>query len=297
MELRTLRYFLALVNEGTISKAAQSLDITQPTLSRQLCDLEKEFGKQLFTRGAKRIRLTEEGAMLREYAEEIMSLAEKAAIELSAPTHAVLGNVRIACGEGASSRSIFRAIKRMRDDHPHVQFHIFSGNSADLAGRFNSGLFDFFQEYESSGRIDCHSLDLPEYDSWGVVMPADAPLAKLDRIRPEDLEGKRVIESRQGMKVAGIREWAGSRFDTYEVAATYNLAFNGAAMAKEGIGYCLCYDGLIDVTEESGMCFKPLDPPLVSRSRLLWKKHRRLTRPAETFLEYLKKEIDVKSVC
>lgn len=290
MELRTLRYFLALSNEGTVTKAAQALNITQPTLSRQLTDLEKEFGKHLFERGAKRIRLTEEGVMLREYAETIVALADKAAAELSSSSHDVMGNVRIACGEGSSTQCVFRAIKRMQEDHPHVQFHIFSGNSADLIGRFDSGLFDFFQEYESSGRIDCHSLELPGSDSWGVIMKDDAPLAQLSRIRPQDLESERIIGSRQGMKVAGIQEWAGPYLETYEVASTYNLAHNGAAMAKEGIGYCICYDGIVDTSEGSGLCFRPLDPPVISRSRILWKKKRRLPRPAETFLGYLNAE-------
>lgn len=287
MELRTLRYFLALTREGTVSKAARSLNVTQPTLSRQLSALEDEFGKQLFTRGAKRIQLTEEGVVLREYAEAILELSSKAVAELSNPAHTIVGNVLIACGEGSTTCSVFEAIRSMREDYPHVQFHVFSGNSADLMDRFDSGLFDFFQEYESSGRIDCRSLELPGFDNWGVVMREDAPLARLKSIRPEDLEGENIIGSRQGMKVAGIQEWAGKYLETYRTAATYNLAFNGAAMAREGIGYCICYDKLVDTSEGSGLCFRPLEPPVVSKSRILWKKRRRLSRAAEMFLKYL----------
>ena len=292
MELRTLRYFLALASEGTVSKAAASLNVTQPTLSRQLGDLEKEFGKQLFVRGTKRIQLTEDGTVLRDYAKTIVALADKASAELSLPTHAVAGAVRIGCGEAQASGAIWRAIAAMRADYPQVKFHIYSGNSSDLGDRFESGLFDFMEECEVAGRGDCNVVMLPEKDTWGVVMRADDELASLERVRPEDLAGKWIIGSRQGMKVAGVPEWAGAVYETMQIAATYNLVFNGAAMARAGIGYCVCYSGLVDVGPESGLVFRPLEPELVSTAGLIWKKHRRLSRAAEVFLEYLRAEVE-----
>lgn len=292
MELRTLRYFLALASQGTVSKAAASLNVTQPTLSRQLADLEKEFGKQLFVRGTKRIQLTEDGTLLRDYAQTIVALADKAAAELSLPAHAIAGAVRIGCGEARASRAIWRAIAAMRRDYPQVKFHIYSGNSADLGDRFESGLFDFMEECEVAGHGDCNVVMLPEKDRWGVVMRADDPLASLERIRPEDLEGATIIGSRQGMKVAGVPEWAGPLFETMQVAATYNLVFNGAAMARVGVGYCFCYEDLVDLGPESGLVFRPLEPELISTAGLIWKKHRRLSRAAEVFLGYLRAEVE-----
>lgn len=211
VELRTLRYFLALASEGTVSRAAASLHVTQPTLSRQLADLEREFGKQLFVRGPKRIQLTEDGVVLRDYAQTIVELADKAADELLLPTHAVAGSVRIGCGEARASQAIWSAMAAMRADYPQVKFHVHSGNSTDLLPHFESGLLDFLEECELAGHGDCHVVPLPDTDRWGVVVRADDPLAALDRVRPEDLAGRAVIGSRQGMRVAGIPEWQGRR--------------------------------------------------------------------------------------
>ena len=161
MELRTLRYFLALAQEGTVSNAAKALHVTQPTLSRQLADLEKGFGKQLFERGAKRIVLTDEGVRLREYAEAIVELADKAEAELAQPERAVAGDVYVGCGESDAMRIILRAAKRARDEHPGIRFHLFSGTSADLMDRFNEGLFDFMVEFEAVSRPDCLSCRCP----------------------------------------------------------------------------------------------------------------------------------------
>ena len=165
MELRTLRYFLALAQEGTISNAAKALHVTQPTLSRQLADLERGFGKRLFERGAKRVVLTEDGQRLREYAESIVELADKAEAELSQPERAVAGDVYIGCGESDVMRLVLRAMKRVRERWPGIKFHLFSGTSADLEDRFAGGLFDFMVEFELTGRPDCNALALPTQDT------------------------------------------------------------------------------------------------------------------------------------
>lgn len=292
VELRTLRYFLALASEGTVSKAAASLHVTQPTLSRQLADLEREFGKQLFVRGPKRIQLTEDGVVLRDYAQIIVDLADKAAGELLLPTHAVAGSVHIGCGEARASQAIWRAMAAMQADYPRVKFHVHSGNSTDLLPHFESGLLDFLEECELAGHGDCHVVPLPDTDRWGVVVRTDDPLAALDRVRPEDLAGRAVIGSRQGMRVAGIPEWAGALFESMPVAATYNLPFNGAEMARAGIGACFMYEGLADVSEGSGLTWRPLKPEVVSNAGIIWKKHRRLSKAAELFLEYLRAEVE-----
>ncbi len=290
MELRTLRYFLALAQEGSVSNAAKALHVTQPTLSRQLADLEEGFGKQLFERGSKRISLTEDGVRLREYAESIVELADKAEAELSQPERAVSGEVYIGCGESDAIRIVLRAAERLRREHPAVRFHLFSGTSADLAERFDGGLLDFVVEFELAGRPDCLSLTLPAVDTWGALMRKDCPLAALRAVRAEDLAGQPLILSRQGLESGKMREWAGASFDEWDVSATYNLVTNGAFAVEEGLGVAICYDRLVRLSEEGSLCFRPLDLPLSSDIGVIWKKHRRLSRTASAFLEYLRRE-------
>lgn len=290
MELRTLRYFLALAQEGTVSNAAKALHVTQPTLSRQLADLEKDFGKRLFERGSKRIALTDDGVRLREYAESIVELADKAEAELSQPERAVSGDVYIGCGESDVMRIILRAAKRLRAEYPGVRFHLFSGTSADLADRFDGGLLDFMVEFELVGRPDCLALPLPAVDVWGALMRKDCPLAARASVTAADLEGQPLICSRQGVKSGKMLEWAGASFDGWDVAATYNLILNASLMVEEGIGVAICYDRLVRLPDDGALCFRPLDPPLTSDIGLVWKKHRRLSRPASAFLDCLREE-------
>lgn len=291
MELRTLRYFLALAQEGTISHAAQSLHVTQPTLSRQLADLEKSLGKQLFERGAKRIVLTEEGVALRAYAQRIIELADKAEAELSQPEKMISGDVFIGCGDTDALRLVLAAAKQVRVEYPGVQYHLFSGASSDLMGRFHDGQLDFVLECELVSRPDCEALEFPLEDRWGVLMRKDDPLAKRAAVCVDDLQGRALITSWQGTKTGKLREWAGDAIDTWEVAATYNLPFSAGLMVEEGMGIAICYDRLFRLSEEGMLCFRPLDPPLISHMGLIWKKHRRLSKAATTFLDVL------RSVC
>ncbi|BAK44301.1 LysR family transcriptional regulator [Eggerthella sp. YY7918] len=292
MELRTLRYFLALAQEGTISNAAKALHVTQPTLSRQLSDLEKSFGKQLFERGAKRIVLTDEGARLREYAESIVALADKAEAELAQPEKAVSGDVYVGCGETDAMRIALRAAKRLREVYPDIYLHLSSGSSADLMDRFDDGLFDFILECELVSRPDCEELPLPATDVWGALMRKDHPLAKLDAVGIDDLIGVPLICGRQALKAGKMREWAGVSIDKWDVVATYNLILNGALMVEEGMGVAICYDRLIRLSDEGVLCFRPLSPSLVSQMGIVWKKHRRLSKAAATFLEYVRRECE-----
>lgn len=292
MELRTLRYFLALTQEGTISGAAKALHVTQPTLSRQLGDLEKEFGKRLFDRGSKRIHLTEDGARLREYAASIVALADKATADLAQPGQSVSGDVYIGCGESDSMRLVLRAAKECRAAHPQVRFHLFSGTSSDLLDRFNDGLFDFLVEFEAVARPDCSSVALPTSERWGVLMRADSPLAELSAVRPEDLTGQTIVGSRQGTKSGKMREWAGDLYDKLDVGLTYNLVGNAALAVEEGFGVAICYDRLVRLSPESPLCFRPLEPAVSSDASVLWKRHRRLSTAAEAFLACLREACD-----
>lgn len=292
MELRTLRYFLALTEEGTVSGAAKALHVTQPTLSRQLSDLEKEFGKRLFERGSKRIRLTEDGSRLRDYARSIVALADKATSELAQAEHAIAGDVFIGCGESDAMRLVLRAIDRCQAQHPQIKFHLFSGTSADLNDRFGDGLLDFVVEFELAAHADCESLVFPVVDTWGALMRRDDSLAARNVVTPEDLLGRRVISSRQGIKSGKMREWMGDTADSVRVVLTYNLVGNAVLAVEEGIGIAIAYDKLVRISPQGLLCFRPLDPPLMSAVGIIWKKHRRLSNAACAFLSVLREECD-----
>ena len=156
--------------------------------------------------------------------------------------------------------------------------------------RFNEGLFDFMVEFEAVSRPDCLSCPLPTLDTWGVLMRADSPLTALPAVRAEDLAAHPVICSRQALKAGVMQAWAGEAFDSWDVVATYNLVFNGALMVEEGLGSAICYDGLVKTVPGGPLCFRPLDPPLSSNIDVVWKKHRRLSKAAETFLGCLQEE-------
>ena len=290
MELRTLRYFLALTEEGTVSGAAKMLHVTQPTLSRQLSDLDKEFGKRLFERGSKRIKLTEDGARLRDYARSIVMLADKAASELMQSDRAIAGDVFVGCGESDAMRIVLRAMKNCQKQHPNITFHLFSGTSSDLNDRFNDGLLDFIVEFELVAHMDCESLALPVLDTWGVLMHKSDPLASHASVCPEDLIGRPIIGSRQGVKSGKMREWMGDASDSINVVLTYNLVGNATLAVEEGLGVAVAYDKLVRIAPQGVLCFRPLEPPLSSDVGVIWKKHRRLSNAAVAFLDFLKEE-------
>mgnify|MGYP002610833116 CR=1 FL=1 len=189
MELRTLRYFLAVAQAKTISAAAEALHVTQPTLSRQMQELEEELGKTLFLRGKRSITLTEEGTFFRKRAQEILSLLEKTTAELRAPDELLSGDIHIGGGETDAIRLIARAARRMRQDHPHVTFHIFSGNAEDVMEKIDRDLVDFGLFIEPVDLSGYEFFRLPVKDRWGVLMRKDAPLAARPSVAPADLRG------------------------------------------------------------------------------------------------------------
>lgn len=291
MEIRTLRYFLALAEAKTIAGASRILHVTQPTLSRQLTDLEKEFGKQLFLRGPKGITLTGEGKRLVEYAHGIIELSEKAFNEIAAPEHLFKGDVYIAAGETRAIGIMHRAAVRMQNDYPHVRYHITSGVTSDLLPRFDSGFFDFFLECEIHRRARCNTLVLRNADTWGVITKKDSRLAELDYIRPQDLANARLIVPPFAYEHI-IRKWAGDYFSSYRDVATFSLPLNGTFLVADGVGEMLCYENLIEANEDSALTFRKLSPGLSSSHGIHWKKDRTLSQSADLYLKYLRNEYE-----
>lgn len=292
MELRVLRYFLAVVKEQTVSAAAESLHLTQPTLSRQLRDLEDELGKKLFVRGSHRIELTEEGMLLRKRAEQILELVNRTESDISATDESLAGDIYIGAGETDAVKLIARAASKIRQDYPLVHFHIYSGDGEDVLERLDKGLSDFGIVFTPIDDGKHNSIKIPLKDEWGILMRRDSPLAEKESITPSDLTGQPLIISRQQSDKSPVIKWFGKKYNKLNIVSTYNLVYNASVMVKENMGYALAFDKLINVSGDSEFCFRPLEPPVYAEMHLIWNKYQIMTKSAEKFLEYFREEIE-----
>lgn len=289
MELRVLRYFLAVAREENITAAAQSLHVTQPTLSKQLMDLEAELGKKLFLRGKRKITLTEDGLFLRRRAQEIVELTDKTEAELTASERTISGEVFIGAGETEAARVIARTIKRIRQNFPEIRYHLYSGNGEDVAERIEKGLLDFGLFIGSMDLKKYDYLKLPMHDTWGLLLRKEDPLAEHNYITPEDLSGIPILCSRQALIRNELSGWLGYDFENLNVVATYNLIYNASLMVEEGIGAALTLNGLINTSGESSLCFRPFSPEIKADLTVVWKKYQIFSKASEKFLEELQK--------
>ena len=285
MELRILKYFLAVAREESISGAAQALHMTQPTLSRQLMDLEEELGKQLLIRGSRRITLTEDGMLLRKRAAEILDLVEKAEAELTAPDEVVNGDIYIGGGETDAMRMIAEIATGLQRSCPDIRYHLYSGNADDVTERLDKGLLDFGVLIEPANMKKYDYIRLPATDTWGLLMPRDCPLAARPVIRPQDLWDLPIITSRQSMLSNEFSGWLGKEFEKLRIVATYNLVYNASLLVAAGMGYALCLDKLVNTSEESPLCFRPLEPRMEVHLDIVWKKYQVFSGAAERFLK------------
>ena len=293
MELRVLQYFLAIAREQSISGAAEALHLSQPTLSRQLKDLEDELGKQLLIRGSRRITLTEEGMILRKRAEEILELVKKAEDEISLSEETIAGDITIGAGETEGVRFLTKAAQAVQKEFPLVHFHMISGDKVTVTESMDKGLIDFglfFGKIDTS-KYEC--IQLPYRDTWGVLMRRDAPLAEKEVITPEDLWDKPLIISRQEFHGTDLQEFLRCENEKLNIVATYNLLFNGSLMVDEGMGYALCLDHIINVSGNSNLCFRPLSPKREAEMYIAWKKYQILTKAAEKFLQKLQDTLPI----
>ncbi len=291
MEFRVLRYFLAIAREGCMTKAASFLHITQPTLSRQMKELEEEIGHPLFIRESHRLSLTAEGMHLRKRAEEITDLVGKTKEEFSSFEKKIAGDVYIGGGETHGMTLIAEVVKEVRQAYPLIRCHLHSGNAETVTERLDKGLLDFGLLIQPTDLDKYHSLRLPEKDIWGVVMPKSSDLAGKKALTKEDLRGKPLICSQQALRKTAtgnaFQDWFGEDFENLDIAATYNLVFNAARLAEQGIGYLLTLDKLVD-TKNSSLCFRPLCPVLESGLDIVWKKYQIFSPAAQIFLKTLK---------
>ena len=294
MEIRVLKYFLAVAREGSITRAANSLHLTQPTLTRQLQELEKELKQKLLIRGKYKVTLTPEGLMLRKRAEEIIEMVEKTEAEFQSINDIIGGDIYIGGGESDCMKYIAEVIKEVQTDYPDIKFHIHSGNAEDVTEKLDKGLLDFGVLIQPVDLAKYDNITLPEKDVWGVVMRKDSLLAKKEFVELKDLYGLPLINSRQAMRKTSSKnefiEWFQGEFENLRTVGTINLVYNAAVMVKAGIGYAITLDKLVDVSEKSELCFRPLSPRLESGLDIVWKKSQVFSPAAALFLEKLKEK-------
>lgn len=288
MDIRVLRYFLAVAQEESMTKAAEILHTTQPNLSRQLQELELEVGQKLFIKGNKKTTLTEEGMFLRKRASEIVELTERTQVELISYNKELTGTVHIGAIETYAIHMLAECMINMRKSHSSIQFDMFSGSNIELIEMLNKGLIDFALLVAP---IDLNKFDyikLPFTDVFGVIMKKESPLAKLDTITPKDIKDKPLLVSKQQLDGNVLSSWFGKYFKDLNIVSTFNLIRTPAMMVDAGLGYAFTFDKLINTSKDSSLCFRPLEPKMATELYLVWKKHQMFTKPADIFLNYIK---------
>ena len=286
MEIRTLRSFLAVAREGNVTRAARQLHITQPALSRQLSELEREMGCELLVREPRGVTLTEEGMLLRKRADEIVSLADRTERELRTPVAEVEGDVWVGGGESRAMMLVAQAATELMRLHPGVRLRIHSGNGGDVIERVDKGLLDFGVVFGDEPDSRYESLRLPHEDHWAVLVRHDHPLASRQSVSFEDLRGERLIVSGESSAVSSDTPTVVDRMvaDGFDIAASYTLLYNGSLLVEAGMGVAVCFDGLIAAGEGTPFACVPLDGVPTTPAWLIWKRYVPLSRACELFL-------------
>ena len=288
MEIRTLRYFLAIAREENMTKAAEILHVTQPTLSKTLRALEDELGKKLFIRDSFSISLTEEGILLRKRAEDLVSMADKITGEFLSLDDVTGGDIYFGLAESYQIRYLAKEIKRFKEGYPGLRYHITSGDTEQVTEKLDKGVLDFAVLAEEPDTSKYHFLCFPHADVWGLIMPRDCPLSKKESICVDDIVGLPLFCSEQGWQ-KDIPHWCGERMDELHLEGSFRLSYNGSLFVHEGLGYLLTFDRLIDTSPESGLVFRPLEPLLETKIYLVWKKYQAFTPIADKFLNDAKR--------
>ena len=282
-----MRYFLAVAREENMTRASETLRVTQPTLSKALGALEDELGKKLFERHSFSISLTEEGALLRDRAEDLVTMADKIEKEFVSLDDITGGELFLGLAESYQIEYIAEAIRELKNRCPKLRYHVTSGDTEQVADKLQKGLLDFVVLAEEPDPKKYEFLPLPEADVWGLVFPSDDPLAKKKTFKPKDLIGLPLFCSRQAWENE-IAAWAEDLYKEYRLEGSFKLSYNGAIFAKAGLGYLLTFDRIVDTSEQSGLVFRPLSPRLETKLYLVWKKFQPLTPIAERFLVEIK---------
>lgn len=287
MELRVLRYFVEAAKEESMTNAAFKLHVTQPTLSKQIKELEEELGQKLFVRGNYNIHLTPEGEILYKRALDILDMVDLTTSEFASMKEFNGGSVYLGCAESEGITLIAKAAKQLQEEYHHMCFHLYSGNAETVCDRLDKGLLDFAVVVQNVDLSKYACIDLPVVDTWGLIMRKDSPMVSKKSIAVEELIGLPLIVSKQGA-TNEMPEWLQKNYDRLHIVATYNLIFNASILVREGLGYALGFDKLVHTGAESILCFRPIQPTMFSPMRLIWRKEQHLSKAAELFLKKIK---------
>lgn len=291
MELRVLNYFVATAQELNMTRAAQKLLVSQPALSRQIADLEDELGVKLFNRQPRHLTLTPAGQYLYEQAKEILTLASKTKSNLQSSA-VISGDLTIAAGESFAMQRLMNIVSNIIRDYPTVKIHILSGDYEFAERRLNTGAVDFAVIIGNLPLDNYASLQLPEKDTWGVLMTKDDPLAKKSAITAEDLVGRNVLNSQQAENRKYFDSWFGNYKEQINIIGTVNLNFNGTLLVKNKAAIMLTLNKLANISDESNLTFRPITPMLKQPVTVIWKRETNLSPVADLFLNRLRASID-----
>lgn len=283
MELRVLNYFLTIAREENFTRAARQLHVTQPTLSRQIADLEQELDVKLFVRSNHNIILTEDGMILKRRAQEILSLADKTKRDFLQKDEALSGTISIGSGEFRSTEYLAKIIAGFRRKYPNVTYEIYSGNANNIRDYIERGHLDIGLMSEPIDMRKYNFVNMPIKEQWGLFAPVDSPLSEKESISPEDLKGMSIVTATGDFNQSRIGKWLGDCREQVEIAATANLPYNEAVLVKENIGVMLSIN--LNCTYEN-LRFIPLRPALEVSTALAWKKEQIFSATTSAFIDF-----------
>ncbi|MDO4354980.1 MAG: LysR family transcriptional regulator [Clostridia bacterium] len=292
MDVRVLRYFLAVAREESISRAAEVLHITQPTLSRQLAQMEDELGVRLFDRGSRRIALTAEGLLLRRRAEEIVALVDKTERELTEQDQLIDGHISIGCGETAAVQLLAELCETFHRQYPLVKFELVTSTAEVTQEQIDRGLIDVGLLLEPVSKDKYEFIRLPVAERWVALMRPDDPLAQREFVTPDDLAEKPLIFPRRPGVQSELASWFGDRYDALHILFVSNLSTNSAIMVQQGLGYNLAIEGSLPFWDRSRIALRPLRPELRASSVLAWKRQQPASPAVTRFIEHIRRSID-----
>lgn len=288
MDLKTLRNFLAIAEQENMSRAADLLNVSQSTLSKQIKLLEEELGRKLFSRHSFSMSLTDDGARFRERARDLVLMADKIENEFQSHDDITGGELYLGLAESYNIRYLARSIMALKKKYPDLHYHITSGDTEQVAEKLDRGILDFAVLADTPDYEKYNALPFPEPDVWGLIIPVKDPLANKKLISFDDLKGLPLFCSEQGWK-NDIPKWCGEKINELTLEGSFRLSYNGSVFTSEGLGYMLTFDKLIHEGEGSGLCFRPLTPALETKLYLIWRKKAALSPIAERFLDQIKR--------
>ncbi|HIX98981.1 LysR family transcriptional regulator [Faecalicatena fissicatena] len=285
MELRVLKYFLTVAAEGNITRAADILHVTQPTLSRQLKELEDELGTALLIRGKRSVTLTDEGFLFRQQAETIVELADKLEHTFTDKKDIICGTVRIGATEAVGGRTLAVCMKEFREKYPGVQFELYNGMADNIKEMIEHGLLDLGLVMEPIDTAKFEYVRMPQKETWGILVRRDHQLAKKETVTAEDIKQYPLIMPGRENAKEQILHWMQCEERHLDIPAYYNILSNAALLVEAGMGCAVCLDGALSIHADPELCFRQIHPAHVTRSVILWKKNHLFSQAASLFVQ------------